>query len=144
MVQKRISDLNQRKVHIKELLVTQTLSRELNDYRIPSPAARAARQLQSIGKNIRMGQRIQFIYTGTKQGVRAWDLPEPFNHALIDIPKYKELLFRAVHEVLQPLGVTKSVLRNWMFTQASYLVPPGLLHSRLEMPLFANLKHLRV
>ena len=72
-----------------------------------SPAARAASQLQSIGKNIRMGQRIQFIYTKTKQGVRAWDLPEPFNPALIDIAKYKELLFRAVHEVLQPLGVTE-------------------------------------
>ena len=144
MVQKRISDLNQRKVHIKELLVTQTLSRELNDYRVPSPVARAARQLQSIGKNIRMGQRIQFIYTGTKQGVWAWDLPEPFNTTLIDIARYKELLLRAVHEVLQPLGVTKSVLRNWMFSQASYLVPPGLLHSRLEMPLFANLKYLRV
>ena len=91
-----------------------------------------------------MGQRIQFIYTRTKQGVCAWDLPEPFNPALIDIARYKELLFRAVHEVLQPLGVPENVLRNWMFSEASYLLPPGLLHHRLEMPLFANLKRLRV
>jgi hypothetical protein len=91
-----------------------------------------------------MGQRIQFIYTRAKQGVWAWDLPEPFDPALIDIVRYKELLFRAIHEVLQPLGVPESVLRNWMFGQASYLVPPGLLHNRLELPLFANLSRVRM
>jgi len=63
---------------------------------------------------------------------------------LIDIPKYKELLFRAVHEVLQPLGVPGNVLRNWMFCEASYLLPPGMLHDRLEMPLFVGLKSVRV
>jgi hypothetical protein len=91
-----------------------------------------------------MGQKIQFIYTRTKQGVYAWDVPETLNPAWIDTARYQELLFRAVHEVLQPLGVTEGVLRNWMFTQASYLLPPGLLHHRLEMPLFAGLKRVRV
>jgi len=144
MLQERIFALSNRNVPIKELLITQTLSRELIEYKVPSPAARAADQLQAMGKNIRMGQRIQFIYTRTKQGVRAWDLPEPFNPTWIDTAKYKELLFRAVHEVLQPLGVTKTVLKNWMFSEASYLLPPGLLHNRIEMPLFANLKRVRV
>jgi DNA polymerase-2 len=144
MVQERVSALSDRKIPLNDLLITQILSRELNEYRVSSPVARAAHQLQSIGRNVRMGQRIQFIYTRTKQGVCAWDLPEPFNPALIDIPRYKELLFRAVHEVLQPLGATENVLRNWMYSQASYLVPPGLLHNRLDLPLFANLKHVRV
>jgi len=63
---------------------------------------------------------------------------------LIDIARYKELLFRAVYEIVQPLGVTERVLRNWMFCQASYLLPPGLLHARMEMPLFTNLKDVRV
>jgi DNA polymerase elongation subunit (family B) len=144
LLQKRISALSTRKVPMNELLVTQTLSRELAEYKVLSPAARAARQLQAIGKNIRMGQRIQFVYTRTKQGVHAWDVPEPFNPAWIDTARYQELLFRAVHEVIQPLGITESVLRNWMFTRASYLLPPGLLHHRLEMPLFAKLKRLRV
>jgi DNA polymerase elongation subunit (family B) len=58
------------------------------------------------GKNIQMGQRIQFIYTRTKQGVLAWDLPDPFNPTFVDVAKYKELLLRAVYEVLQLLGVT--------------------------------------
>ncbi len=144
MLHGRISALCSRNISLDELLVTQTLSRELDDYRVLSAAARAAGQLQAIGKNIRMGQRIQFIYIRTKQGVHAWDLPQAINPAWIDIAKYKELLFRAVHEVLQPLGVTKNVLRNWMFSEASYLQPPGFLHQRLELPLFANLGRLRV
>lgn len=129
---------------MNELLVTQTLSRELTDYKMFSPAARAARQLQVIGKDVRMGQRIQFLYTRTKQGVHAWDVPGLLDPTWIDTARYKELLLRAVHEVLQPLGITESVLRNWVFTKASYLLPPGLLHHSLEIPLFAGLKRVRV
>jgi DNA polymerase elongation subunit (family B) len=140
IVQERFSILSNRKIPVEELIVTQTLSRELDEYRVSSAVARAARQLQSVGKNIRMGQRIQFLYTKTKQGVYAWDLPGTFNPTLIDIYRYKELLFRAVHEVLQPLGVTENVARNWIFSKASYLVPPGLLNNSLDLPLFANLK----
>jgi DNA polymerase-2 len=143
-LQKRISALDQRAVPLLELLITQTLSRELNAYRVLSSTARAASQLQATGKNIRMGQKIHFIYTKTKQGVHAWDSPNPFDSTSVDIARYKELLFRAAYEVLQPLGVTEHVLRNWMFSRASYLLPPGQLHNRMEMPLFANLKRLRV
>lgn len=144
ILQKRISALDHRAVPIQELLITQTLSRELRAYRVPSTAARAACQLQAAGRNMQMGQRIQFVYTRTKQRVHAWDLPESIDPTWIDTARYKELLFRAVYEIIQPLGVTERVLRNWMFSQASYLLPPGLLHARMEIPLFANLKHLRV
>ena len=140
----RLSALNNRTVPLQELLITQTLSRELSEYRVPSPAARAACQLQARGKKIRMGQRIHFLYTRTEQGVHAWDLPEPLALTWVDIARYKELLFRAVYEIVQPLGVTERILRNWMFCQASYLLPPGLLHERMEMPLFANVKNIRV
>lgn len=139
ILQEKMSALSNLKVPIESLLVTQILSQELTEYRVPSPAARAASQLQAIGKNVRMGQRIQFFYTKTQHGVRAWDLPA-FNSSFIDIPKYKELLFRATCEILLPFGVTKSVLRNWMFSQASYLLPPGLVHDRLEMPIFVGLR----
>jgi DNA polymerase II len=142
MLRQRIFALEKRLVPADQLLITQTLSRDLIEYRVPSPAARAASQLEVTGKAMQMGQRVQFIHTKTKMGVWAWDLPKPFNPDLVDIAKYKELLFRAVHEVLQPLGVAESALRNWMFSEASYLLPPGLLHHRLELPLFANLKHL--
>jgi DNA polymerase II len=140
----RISALSDRKIKIRELLVTQTLSRELSEYRVLSSAARAASQLLGNGKSAQMGQKIQFIYTKTKQGVWAWDLSEMLRPTWIDTTKYKELLFRAVYEVLEPLGVTESVLNNWLYSEASYLLPPGLLHSRLEIPLFANLKYVNI
>ena len=58
------------------------------------------------------------------------------------------MTFRAVHEILQPLGVTEMTLRNWLFSKAGYIRQPGLLDStesdRSELPLFNNLKHLRV
>jgi DNA polymerase-2 len=142
MLRERLSALSHRRVPVEELLVTQILSRELGEYRVPSPAARAANQLQAVGKHVRMGQRIRFLYTRTKAGVHAWDVPGLLHPASIDTAKYKEILFRAVYEVLQPLGITQPILRNWLFGDASYLLPPGRLHPRLEMPLFANLKKL--
>jgi hypothetical protein len=71
-------------------------------------------------------------------------MPEPIHPALIDTAKYKELLFRAVYEVFQPMGVTESDLRNWVFGNASYLQPPGVFHKASGMPLFAKQRHVRV
>ena len=79
MLRERLSALGNQKIPLNELIVTQTLSRELDQYRVPSPVARAALQLQAVGKIMRMGQRIQFLYTTTEQGVHAWDLPDEFN-----------------------------------------------------------------
>jgi hypothetical protein len=80
--------------------------------------------------------------------VYAWDSPASFDIRRIDISRYKELTFRAVHEILQPLGVTEKTLRNWLFSKAGYITQPGLLSStdstRLELPLFNTLKYLRV
>lgn len=57
-------------------------------------------------------------------------------------------MLRAVHEVLQPIGVTEAILKNWLIGQAGYLAPPGFLKTtnptRLALPLLADLKYLRV
>lgn len=144
LLYEKISDLNNGNIPIHKLLVMQVLSREVDQYKVPSPVARAARQLQAIGKDVSMGQRIQFVYTRTRDAVSAWDLPEVIPASFVDIARYKELLVRAVYEVLQSMEVTEDVLRNWMFGEFSYLLPPGYLHTRLETPLFANIKHLAV
>ena len=105
--------------------------------------ARAALQVQATGKNTRMGQSVQFIYTKTEEGVHAWDLPDVFNPALLDVSRYEELLFRPVHEVLQPVGIPVNVLRDWMLSKASYIIPAGWLdsiqHQKSQLPLFINL-----
>ena len=57
-------------------------------------------------------------------------------------PVHRELVLRAVHDVLQPLGVTEDVLRAWLFSRAGTLAAPGLIDSENELrsalPLFAS------
>ena len=146
--QDQLTILKNRNVPLEELIVSQTLSRELDGYSVLSSLAIAAHQLQIQGKTLKMGQRIRFIYTGPGPGVHAWDLPASLDPHAIDVTRYKELVLRAVHEVLQPLGVTEKILRDWLFSKAGYITQPGLLISndstRLAMPLFNDLKYLHI
>jgi hypothetical protein len=94
-----------------------------------------------MGRTLKMGQRVRYLHIAAGPGARAWDLSEEVDPRIVDLPRYRELLLRAVHEVLQPLGVTEEVLRGWLFSRAGYFVPPGLVHSgtdmsRVHLPLF--------
>ena len=53
---------------------------------------------------------------------------------LIDVSRYKELLFRAVHEVLQPMGIPENVLRDWLLSEAGYMLPTNCWMSSLRNP----------
>ena len=141
IVKDRLETLKKRAVPLAELVITQTLSRELNEYSVLSSAAIAAQQLQARDKTLKMGQRVRFIYTATGPGVFAWDLPAPPDLRVIDVPRYRELLFRAVHEILQSLGVTEALLRNWMFVRGCQITPADLPQLsdrpiRVDTPLF--------
>ncbi|HET9909633.1 MAG TPA: DNA polymerase domain-containing protein [Anaerolineales bacterium] len=148
ITQEKLDQLKNRIVPLRELTVTQTLSRELNNYSVLSPLAVAARQLKAQGKTIKMGQQLKFIYIRGGPGVHAWDLPVPPDPTTIDITQYKELILRAVHEVLQPLNLTEKTLRDWLFNKARYSTSPGLIApgnlGRSELPLFNDLKHVYV
>ncbi len=137
----KLDALKEGKVPLRLLVVTQTLSRELDKYSYFSPAAIAAKQLQSRGKALKMGQRVQFIYIHQGPGVRAWDLPGRLDPRGVDILQYRKLLLRAAQEVLQPLGVTEELLKTWLSSPASY-APPGQIESaetlsQARYPLFA-------
>lgn len=56
-----------------ELTVTQKLSRALDRYESPPPAARATIQLKSAGREISPGQSVRFLLRGGP-GVHAVDL----------------------------------------------------------------------
>ncbi|MBE0573431.1 hypothetical protein IH575_00810 [Candidatus Dojkabacteria bacterium] len=149
MTEERLSALKKREIPLNELVVAQTLSRELNGYSVLSPPSVAARQLQAQGKTIRAGQQIRFIYIGPGPGVHTWGLPTEPDPRVIDFPHYKELAFRAAFEVLQPLNITESVLRSWVFKQATYVTPINLTNPakrlvKQQLPIFADLEHLRV
>jgi len=102
-VQKQMSSLRMTKVPVEKLLVSQKLSRELGEYSTPSPAARAVRQLEACGKVVRPGQRVRFLFTLGKPGVRAWDVPDQPDPRCIDVARYRTLLQRAVETVLAPI-----------------------------------------
>lgn len=127
LLQSRLSALRKQEIPLQELLISQKISRALDEYKVPSPAARAASQLVGVGKLLIPGQRVRFLYTRGKPGVFAWDLPENPDRGTVDIERYAELLCRAAYTILQPLGVKEQTLRWWMFTNAGYGAPPGFI-----------------
>jgi DNA polymerase-2 len=130
LLRRKLAALRAGQIPIEKLLVTQKLSRELVEYRVPSPPARAAAQLEAVGKSLRAGQNVRLIYTADEIGVRAWDagpLPERLN---VDRRRYAELLLRAAETLLLPLGVEPARLRDWLFCNAAYGCRPGYLPAR--------------
>ncbi len=124
LIREGLRSLEEGRIPPKDLLVTQTLSRELEEYRVATPLSRAARQLQEAGKPLRMGQHARYLHT--RAGVLAWDLPaRPDPHAM-DTAHYQKLLLRAAYEVLQPLGVTESRLWEEALGLGSALKLEGL------------------
>ncbi|MBK6326647.1 MAG: hypothetical protein IPF56_12050 [Chloroflexi bacterium] len=69
LLRQRAHALRGGRIPAAQLLVSQRLSRTLDEYRTPSPAARAAGQLVAVGKERRPGQRIRFVYTRGEPGV---------------------------------------------------------------------------
>ncbi|MCL4559049.1 MAG: hypothetical protein M1281_00330, partial [Chloroflexi bacterium] len=83
-----LAELRLGRLALADCLVTQKLSRTLDEYRAPSPAARAVAQLQEVGKRLRPGQRVRFLYLRGEPGVQAWDLPDPPATAALDYVRY--------------------------------------------------------
>ncbi len=114
LLRRRIADLRAGRVPLEKLVVGQKLSRELAAYKDPSPSARALMQLNSIGKELRPGQRVKFLLVRTGSGVHAWDLPQKPDPRTLDFERYRELLLRAAGAVLLPLGYDTPRLREWL------------------------------
>jgi DNA polymerase-2 len=91
-------DLRAGRVPLEELVVTQSLSRELAQYRCPSPAARAGFQLQAAGRSVTAGQFMRFVYVRGEERVHAWELG--VDPRTVDMQRYCDLLERAVGEIM--------------------------------------------
>ena len=90
-------------VPLEELIVLQTVSRDLSEFRSPSPVSAALMQLESMGKSLRPGQAVRLVYTLGIPRAHAWDLPYPLDPRRVNIPRYERLLTRAVDAVLEPI-----------------------------------------
>lgn len=100
LVERAKCELRAGRVPLEELIVRQKLSRELDRYKSPSPAARAGLQLQAIGREVAPGQSIDFLFT--RDGVHAWELGGTFGVRRLDVKRYSALLDRAMGTVLDP------------------------------------------
>lgn len=127
LLRRRLQALRSGRIPPADLLVTHKVSRELDEFRSRSPAARALTQLQTVGKVLKPGQHVRFLYLRGEPGIHAWDLPDPPEPHSLDINYYSELFLRTAATILQPFGVDESTLRHWLFANAAYGAPPGIL-----------------
>ncbi len=123
-LQSRLRLLHQHQVLIKDLLVRQRLGRELSAYQTLSAAARAAQQLEAIGKHLQPGQSIIFLYMLGMPGVHAWNLDTPPNPLGIDTDRYQTLLLRAASTVLQPWVGSEKRLKDLVLKNGEQLKLP--------------------
>jgi DNA polymerase-2 len=109
----------------RELIVSQRLSRQPQEYRVRTAAARAAQELLRAGVDLQPGEHLRFLYVPGAEKVRAWDLLDP--DVVYDREAYTELLLRAIETVLMPVGVDRRTLDLWLLGNAGYWGPPGAL-----------------
>ncbi len=124
LVARRLDDLRHGRIPLQKLLVRQTLSRAVKEYKVLSPAAIAAAQLEKEGKFLRPGQTVGFIYTLGEPGVQAWDMADAFDSRTVNIPAYKILLNRTMTNFLQSFGMKRvETLQCNISTAVTYTNP---------------------
>lgn len=120
-LRKRLNQLREKKVPLQELLVSNLLSKKPEEYRVLSPSARAARQIQaSTGREIAPGERIQFIYIDSPEKVHAWEQFEEVNIEQVDWRYYQELTIRAAETILEPFGIPAKLLHSLAAARPAY------------------------
>ena len=106
LMRRNIEKLYQGMVPPSDLIVTQRLSRDLDQFKGISGSASAAKQMMAYHRSVRVGQRIEFIYIrGEKSVVQAVDYHHWPEDKIIDKQRYCELLMRAIYQLLYPLGI---------------------------------------
>ena len=113
ILRRHLADLRNGRVPAEDLLVALRLSREPQEYTVKTAGARAAMQMQNIGKSLRPGQRVRLLYMRGGE-VQAWELPERPDVRQIDLARYYELAVRAASAVFYPMGLTEDELRAWL------------------------------
>jgi DNA polymerase-2 len=104
-----LDELNSDRVPLESLVLTNRISRDLELYKSPTAAVRAALQLfEQTGKRTGPGQKIRYLYT--KNDVYAWDCPGTLSPDQIDKSKYREMLARAAGTVFYPFGIDSKQL----------------------------------
>ena len=111
---KALSDIRSDRVKLEHLVVTARISHELESYKSPTPAARAAMLLfKNTGQRIRPGQKMRYIYVLGNPDVCPWEGSAGLSSPQVDKVKYIEFMARAATSVFQPFGVDSTELKRW-------------------------------
>lgn len=101
-------DLRNGHVSLEELVVIQSLSRAVESYTSPSPAACAAMQLQAAGHTVAPGQFMRFVFIRGDERVRVWELD--VDERTVDINRYCTLLDRAIFNLVDSFEKAEKVM----------------------------------
>ena len=95
--------LREGSVRPQDLVITRVLSQPLADYKVDTPTALAARQLEHAGIHLQPGEKVRYVHREAKGGPKECRVAAaPFLETLDDYDAgyYLELLERALEEVL--------------------------------------------
>ncbi|MGH2583168.1 MAG: DNA polymerase domain-containing protein [Anaerolineales bacterium] len=122
---------------LEKLVLSQSLSRDLGDFKVISPAGVAARQMADDGKQIGAGQNVDFVRTRHLPFSLSWHLMDESKKNELDVAWYGEQFVRAADEILSPFGVPKEVLAAWLADRGTYWAPEDyVLETPVDSPLF--------
>jgi DNA polymerase-2 len=87
-------------------VITRVLSQPVEEYRVDTATALAARQLQAAGIHLLPGEKVRYVQLERKGPKETRVQAAPFLDTLdgYDTAHYLELLDRAIEEVLLPFG----------------------------------------
>ncbi len=94
-------------INPQELVITRVLSQPVEEYKVDTATALAARQLETAGIHLNPGEKVRYVHREKKGGPKECRVAAaPFLETLDDYDTnlYLELLERAIEEVLLPLG----------------------------------------
>jgi DNA polymerase-2 len=112
LVEKNLKALRESQIPLKDLIISTKLSRDIEDYKAPSRAARAAVELVKAGRHVSAGQRVKYLLTRGGSGVSAWGLEKPFDKRRVNLKKYARLLIRARNTILDSLVSVETLRCN--------------------------------
>lgn len=99
--------LKEGSVRPQDLVITRRLSQPVEDYKVDTPTALAARQLKNAGIHLVPGEKVRFVHREGKRGPKECRVQAaPFLDDLedYDAKLYLDLLERAIEEVLLHFG----------------------------------------
>jgi DNA polymerase-2 len=126
-------------VALDQLVISQTLSRDIEDFKVITPANAAARQLEEHGKVIRAGQNVEFLRVRNRPRSLSWHLVREDQKPDLDTEWYCGQLLRAADELLSSFGIPREMLRDWLTDKGVYWLPQDFINqSPTLLPLLAN------